>query len=153
MNKEAMACPLFDDFEVGDVFVAPWGRTISDADIKNFAGVSGDFQHLHMDDLYAKESDFGARIAHGPLTAVIALSLQVYFQVFRNAMGFLEERNKFVAPVYIGDTLRSTMTVVGKKPHRKPDRGDVFFKNSLKNQNGVEVLQAEYTMRMRRKPQ
>lgn len=149
--KEPITTLFWEDFAEGDVFVTPWGRTISDADIKNFAGVSGDFQHLHMDDLYAKESDFGARIAHGPLTAVIALSLQVYFQVFRNVMAFLEEKHKFVAPVYIGDTLRSEMKVVGKRPHKKPDRGDVYFYNSLKNQKGEEVLQAEYTMRIRRK--
>ncbi len=152
MPWEPIPVLFWEDFEKGDTFVNPWGRTVTDADIKNFAGIGMEYAHIIMDDLYVQEhSDYGSRIAHGPFTASLALSLHVYFQVFRNATGFLDWHEKFLLPVHIGDTLRGEMTVVDTRPTEKPDRGVVFFRNSLKNQRGEEVLQSEYTVMIRRK--
>ena len=142
----------WEDFEVGDSFAAPWGRTITDAHILAFSGVTGDFQHLHVDELYASRSEFGGRIAHGPLTAVTALGLQVYTQVWRNAMAFLEERHEYRLPVHVNDTIYSVMDVLETRETRKPDRGIVLFRNSITNQDGALACLSHYTMMIRRRP-
>ena len=64
----------FEDFTPGESFVSP-GRTIEAADINLFAGLTGDFYPLHVDEVVAKETRFGGRIAHGPLTFSIAVGL------------------------------------------------------------------------------
>lgn len=141
----------FEDFQVGDRFAAPWGRTISEAHVLAFSGVTGDFQHLHVDEQYAAESQFGRRIAHGPLTAVTALGLQVYSQVWRNAMAFMEERHEYRAPVFIGDTVYSVMEVLEARTTSKPDRGLVTFRNEITNQDDVLVCLTHYVMMIRRR--
>ena len=142
---------FWEDFAAGDVFVAPWGRTITDAHVLAFSGVTGDFQHLHVDELYAAESQFGGRIAHGPLTAVTALGMQVYTQVWRNAMAFLEERHEYRLPVRIGDTLFSAMHVLEVRPTKRPDRGVVQFRNDVTNQKEELVCVSHYAMMIRRR--
>lgn len=152
-RREKLVSLFWEDFEDGDTFTAPWGRTISEAHVLAFSGVTGDFQHLHVDEIYASKSQFGGRIAHGPLTAVTGLGLQVYTQVWRNAMAFLEERHEYRAPVHIGDTIFSVMTVLESKPTRKPDRGIVFFRNDITNQHDDLACQSHYTMMIRRHEQ
>jgi acyl dehydratase len=143
---------FWEDFEAGDVFAAPWGRTITDAHVLAFSGVTGDFQHLHVDELYASRSQFGGRIAHGPLTAVTGLGLQVYTQVWRNAMAFLEERHEYKLPVHIGDTLFSAMHVIDARTTKNPERGIVTFRNDITNQETDLVCASHYTMMIRRRP-
>lgn len=142
----------WEDFEADDHFPAPWGRTITDAHVLAFSGVAGDFQHLHVDELYARASDFGGRIAHGPLTSVTGLGMQVYTQVWRNAMAFLEERHEYRLPVRIGDTVFSTMVVLEVRATKRLDRGIVFFRNDITNQDGALVCVSHYTMMIRRRP-
>jgi acyl dehydratase len=142
---------FWEDFEVGDVFETPWGRTMTEATIIAFAGVNGDFQHMHVDEEYARATEFGGRIAHGNLTAVIGLGMQLYTQVFHHALAFLEESHVYRAPVNIGDTLFSAMHVVDTRPTKRPDRGIVFYRNDLTNQNGELVCESKYTMMIRRR--
>lgn len=146
-----LAALFWEDFAAGDVFVAPWGRTITEAHILMFSGVTGDFQHMHVDERYASETSFGGRIAHGPLTAVTALGLQVYTQVWRNAMAFLEERHEYRLPVRIGDTLYSAMTVTETRPTKKVDRGLVLYENVTRNQHDELVCMSHYVMMIRRR--
>jgi acyl dehydratase len=143
----------WEDFEVGDVFEAPWGRTITDAYLLAFAGVNSDFQHMHVDEEYSRATEFGGRIAHGNLTAVQGLGMQVYSQVFHHAMAFLEERHVYKAAVKVGDTIYSAMTVLEARETKRPDRGIVFFRNDITNQNGELVLESEYRMMIRRRAQ
>jgi itaconyl-CoA hydratase len=151
VQTEKLVTLFWDDFEVGDVFTAPWGRTITEAHVLAFSGVSGDFQHMHVDETYAAKTDFGARIAHGPLTAVTGLGLQVYTQVWRNAMAFLEERHVYRAPVYFGDTVYSAMHVLESRTTKKLDRGIVLFRNDVTNQNGQLVCESFDSMMIRRR--
>jgi len=151
VGRSKLADLHWEDFEVGDVFTAPWGRTITDAHVLAFSGVTGDFQHLHVDQQYAEASQFGGRIAHGPLTAVTGLGLQVYTQVWRNAMAFLEERHEYLLPVHIGDTIHSSMHVLDTRATKRPDRGIVFFRNDLTNQDGGLACRSHYTMMIRRR--
>jgi hypothetical protein len=76
----------WEDFEVGDVLEAPWGRTITDAYLLAFAGANSDSQHMHVDEVYSQTTEFGGRIAHGNLTAIQGLGMQVYTQVFHHAV-------------------------------------------------------------------
>lgn len=151
-RRDKLPSLFWEDFEVGDVFRAPWGRTITDAHVLAFSGVTGDFQHLHVDELYARASDFGTRIAHGPLTAVTGLGLQVYSQVWRNAMAFLEERHEYRLPVRIGDTVYSTMEVLEVRPTKRRDRGIVLYRNTMTDQREQVVCVSHYTMMIRRRP-
>jgi acyl dehydratase len=141
----------WEDFEVGDTFDAPWGRTITDAYLLAFAGVNSDFQHMHIDEEYARATEFGGRIAHGNLTAVQGLGMQVYTQVFHHAMALLEESHRFVAGVRVGDTLFSSMEVVESRPTKKADRGIVLFCNTLSNQRAEVVCISNYSMMIRRR--
>jgi acyl dehydratase len=142
----------WDDFELGDVFEAPWGRTITDAYLLAFAGINSDFQHMHVDEVYSQATQFGGRIAHGNLTAVTGLGMQVYTQVFHHAIAFLEESHVYKAAVAVGDTLYSAMSVEEIRPTSREDRGIVFFRNDLTNQAGELVCVSKYTMMMRRRP-
>lgn len=139
----------WEDFSVGDRFVAPWGRTITDAHLLAFSGVSGDFQHLHVDEEYAGRSQFGGRIAHGQLTAVTGFGLQVYTQVWRHALAFLEERHEYRLPVYVGDTVSAAMEVRKTHSTNRPGRGVVVFRNAITNQHGDLVCLSHYTMLIR----
>ena len=151
--KESKLKRLYwDDFEVGDVFEAPWGRTITDAYLLAFAGVNSDFQHMHVDEEYSKATEFGGRIAHGNLTAIQGLGMQVYTQVFHHALAFLEESHVYKGAVKVGDTIYSAMEVTESRPTKKEDRGIVFFRNDLTNQRGELVCVSTYVMLMRRRP-
>jgi acyl dehydratase len=143
----------WEDFEAGDVFEAPWGRTITDAYLLAFAGVNSDFQHMHVDEEYAKATEFGGRIAHGNLTAIQGLGMQVYTQVFHHAIAFLEESHVYKGAVRVGDTIYSAMHVTDTRTTKRDDRGIVFFRNDLTNQHGELVCVSTYVMMMRRRPQ
>ena len=141
---------MWEDFAVGDVFRAPWGRTITEAHVLAFSGISGDFQHMHVDALYAEKSRFGERIAHGPLTAITGLGLQVYTQVWRNVLAMLEERHEYKLPVRFNDTIFSTMHVTDTRVTKRDDSGVVDFRNDLTNQHDDVVCISTYVMMIRR---
>jgi acyl dehydratase len=150
--KESKLKRLYwDDFEVGDVFEAPWGRTITDAYLLAFAGINSDFQHMHVDEEYARATEFGGRIAHGNLTGVMGLGMQLYTQVFHHALAFLEESHVYKAAVKIGDTLYSAMEVTDTRETKRPDRGIVFYRNDLTNQRDELVCVSTYVMMIRRR--
>lgn len=142
----------WEDFEVGDVFTAPWGRTITDAYLLAFAGINSDFQHMHVDETYAQATEFGGRIAHGNMTAIQGLGMQVYTQVFHHAVAFLEEHHVYKAAVKVGDTIFSAMEVTDTRATKRDDRGIVYFRNDLTNQDDVLVCESTYVMMIRRRP-
>lgn len=152
LRESKMTRLYWEDFEVDDVFEAPWGRTITDAYLLAFAGVNSDFQHMHVDEEYAKATEFGGRIAHGNCTAVQGLGMQVYTQVFHHALAFLEERHVYKGAVRVGDTIYSAMHVTDTRPTKRDDRGIVFFRNDITNQRGELVCESTYVMMMRRRP-
>lgn len=141
----------WEDFEVGDVFEAPWGRTMTDAYILAFAGINGDFQHMHVDEVYASNTEFGGRIAQGNLTAAQGLGMQLYTQVFHHVIALLEERHVYRGAVRVGDTIFSSMEVVETKLTKKPDRGVTVFRNDLTNHRGDLVCESTYVMMIRRR--
>lgn len=141
---------FFEDFTVGRVFLTP-RRTITEADIHAFAGLSGDFNPLHTDAVFAAGTPFGRPIAHGLLGLSIATGLQSRLGVIDGtALAFLECRWKFTKPTYAGDTLRARGEVSGaRRSVSHPDRGIVVLEVSLMNQDGEEVQRGSWTFMVR----
>ena len=114
---------FFEDFEVGQEFPT-CGRTITEGDVLSFAGLSGDFNPLHLDEEFAKQSPFKTRIPHGLCIISIATGLIDKLGVVSgNALAFLELKWKFFKPVMVGDTIRVIMKVLEKRVrHRDAER-------------------------------
>jgi acyl dehydratase len=145
--------PLYyEDVEVGTVF-ATRGRTITEADLVNFAGVSGDFNPLHMDSEYAEGSIFGRRVAHGALVLSVAMGLRQGLSLFDGTlMGLLELRTwRFLAPVFIGDTVRVETEISELRPTSKPDRAVMTQCVSVLNQDDTVVQQGELVALLKRR--
>ncbi len=113
-------------------------RHITDELIRAFAELSGDHNPIHIDEEFAKSTQFGKRIAHGMLSgAFIAAVLGYEFEARK--IVYLSQTMKFTAPVFIGDTITTTGTV---KSIRK-DRGIVILETICTNQNGEVTLKGE----------
>ncbi|KMY45270.1 enoyl-CoA hydratase [Bacillus sp. FJAT-27916] len=97
-----------DNFTVGQQ--AACSKTITETDVVMFAGLSGDFNPIHIDSEYAKNTRFNERIAHGLLTSSL-LSQLLGVHLPGKGSVYMEQTIKFKAPVYIGDTITATATV------------------------------------------
>jgi acyl dehydratase len=142
----------FEDVEVGMRFESP-SRTITEADIVNFAGVSGDFNPLHTDEVFAKDTIYGRRIAHGVLALSVVTGLRQRMGTFDGTlMGFLEIRSwRFRAPVFPGDTIRAITSVAELRETSKPDRGVMVQGIEVLNQDGDIVQDGEFVTLLRRR--
>lgn len=142
---------LFDQFEDGATFVSP-ARTVTEADVVAFAGISGDFNPLHTDAVFAAGTPFGQRVAHGMLIASIATGMANWTGVFEGTtLALMEQVIQYRGPVRFGDTIHLELTVAEKKPTSKPDRGVVVFQTQVKNQEGTSVIEGRWTLMMRRR--
>ncbi len=129
----------FEDFSLGDEITSA-GRTITEADIVNFAGLTGDFTQLHMNVEAARQGPFGQRVAHGLLGLAIASGLLVQLGYLEGTLlAFRELTWRFSLPVYIGDTLRASSRVAELKPLRRLGAGAVTFSVELLNQQDQVV--------------
>jgi len=130
----------FDEFAVGDRFQTA-RRTITQTDIVNFAGVSGDFNAPHMDHEFCRTQPYGEPIAHGPL--VFAVSTGLLCQSGLNDGTLVAmlgiDKWRIHAPVKVGDTLHLTMEVIETRLTSQGDRGVVGFRREIVNQRGVAV--------------
>jgi len=144
----------WEDWEIGKEYVSA-SRTITEADIVHFAGISGDYNPLHIDEEYCKKTIFGTRIAHGPLVYSIAAGLLFQLHLYDDTLiaflGF--DSLKFTKHVIAGDTITAKISVLEKRETSKPDRG--VMKRSLKvyNQNNEMVQDAVQAFLLKRKPQ
>uniref|UniRef100_A0A7C3M9Y4 Dehydratase n=1 Tax=Archaeoglobus fulgidus TaxID=2234 RepID=A0A7C3M9Y4_ARCFL len=134
---------FFEDFEPGMRFETS-GKTITEADIVNFAGISGDWNRIHLDEEFAKKTPFGKRIAHGLLTLSITSGLITRLRLTEDSLiaFYGIERLRFTKPVFIGDTIRAIVEVEGKED--KGDYGVVAFKISTLNQKEEVVMVATF---------
>jgi acyl dehydratase len=105
------------NYEPGDVLDSK-GRTVTEADIVTFAGLSGDFHSLHIDEVFARQGPFGGRIAHGFLVLALASGLMYFDDNLVQAFYGLD-RVRFVSPVRPGDTIRVRTEVTGLAPHKE----------------------------------
>jgi len=120
-------------------------RTITETDIVLHAGQTGDFFPHHMDAEWCKTQPFGRRMAHGTLVFSIGVGLTAR-EINEVAMTYGYERLRFVKPVFIGDTIRTTITISDKKEHKKPGHGIVTERLEVYNQNNELVLVCEHLL-------
>ncbi len=141
----------FEDYEVGSVWET-LGRTVTETDIVLHAGQSGDFYPHHMDAEWCKDQEFAQRVAHGTLVFSVAIGLTAA-AVNPEAFSYGYDRLRFVKPVFIGDTLRSRVTVREKRDSpKRPDYGIVVELVEAMNQQGKVVLACEHLLMARKRP-
>ena len=131
---------------LGSSFVSP-GRTVTEADIVAFAGVSGDFNELHTNAEYMKGTAYGQRIAHGLLVLSIASGLGIRaLPKPLPVLAFLGIKEwNFRKPVFIGDTITVRLTLSGARATQAQDRVVVTWTREVRNQRG-EVVQDGTTL-------
>lgn len=127
----------FEEIEEGETFRVEDARTITEADIVNFAGLSGDFHPLHMSEPAASDSDFEGRIAHGNLVFSIAEALVADMNPRSFSYGY--DGIRFVEPVLIGDTISVTREVVETEEY-DDSLGRVAYEYEVENDDGETVL-------------
>lgn len=141
----------FEDYALGVEFVTP-GRTITEADIVLFAGLTGDYNRLHTDAEYMRESAFGERIAHGLLGLSIVNGLKYRTDIDSDGIiAFLGLTWSFSGPIKIDDTIHAVLRVASTRATSKPDRGIVVKAVFVYNQRGDTVQQGEFTMLVKRR--
>jgi acyl dehydratase len=122
--------------KIGDKFTRE--RLVTDELIRKFAEVSGDYNPIHLDEEFAKTTRFGKRIAHGMLSgAFISAVLGTEFKDTK--IIYLSQTLKFTAPVFIGDTVTTTVTVI----HIREDKNIVTSETVCTNQNGETLVTGE----------
>ena len=124
----------FEDFEIGEASTTA-GRTVTETDIVNFAGITGDWNEIHTNKELADRGPFKQRIAHGALVFSIATGLSVRLgQTADTVIAFYGlDRLRFVKPTFIGDTIRVKQKVEGKS-ERDEGSGIVTVLNEVVNQ-------------------
>jgi 3-hydroxybutyryl-CoA dehydratase len=125
----------YEDFKIGDKTV--FSKTITESDIFAFAGISGDFNPLHVNEEFSKTSMFEGRIAHGMLTA--SLICHTLTDMIGLGGVHISQSVRFKGPVKIGDTITVETEIIDLKPEKKR----LIAKSTLTNQDGVVVLIGE----------
>lgn len=136
-----MRCMYLEDLAEGQVFMSSC-RTITETDVVNFCGLSGDYNPIHADAEFASQTAYGQRVVHGILGLAVMTGLLDRMGTFDGtaiAMLGLEEW-RFVQPVFIGDTLQLRLTIDGVRRTKSGDRGVVLRTLELLNQRD-EVVQ------------
>lgn len=143
----------FETLEIGQRFVSP-RRTVTEADVVNFAGLSGDYNGLHTDAMLAAETQHGERIAHGLLVLAITSGLSTRLPAMRGMertlIGLKNLQVQWRAPTKIGDTLHVIGEVVEKQAGAKPDRGTIVMRRTARNQRGEDVMVSDWSLVLKR---
>ena len=125
-----------DQLKVGDT--AEFAKTVTETDIYLYAGITGDFNPAHVNEVYAKNTFFKTRIAHGMLTAGF-ISAIIANQLPGPGTIYLKQDLSFLAPVHIGDTITGRVEIV----ELIPEKNRVRLKTTCSNQDGVIVISGE----------
>jgi acyl dehydratase len=132
----------FEDLQIGDEYRSP-GRTVTEADIVIFAGLSGDYNVLHTDAEHMKSSVFGERIAHGLLGLSIQQGLLARSMPDFHGERFVGLKWKFRGPIKIGDTLHVRARIASKKEADEAGWGLIAMERQIVNQRGEVVQEGE----------
>jgi len=133
----------FEDYTMGERLTTP-ARTLTESDIVNFAGLTGDWHPLHTDREYAAKSEFGERIAHGMLTLSIGTALLYrlgpHVSLPKSFIAFYGmDQVRFIHPCRIGDTLHCVWEVLDLI-EKDDERGILVAKNRIVNQKGEDLV-------------
>lgn len=144
----------FEECRVGRTASSP-GRTMTEADVVAFAGLTGDWHPLHTDAVHAAASEFGQRIAHGLLGLGVAIGLLARCGLVEPAVLALlgVDEWRFSAPIRLGETIHARASVQAARPSRsKPDRGIVTLTVEVVRADGVVAQQGQVTLLVARRP-
>jgi 3-hydroxybutyryl-CoA dehydratase len=143
----------FEEFNVGDRIITP-ARTIGEADVAHFAGLSGDFMSIHTDAEYARRTYFGQRVAHGLLCMSIASGLAARTGVLEGTvLAFREIQNwKFSKPVLFGDTIHAVLEIQDAKPLPRLGGGQIQLVVDVRNQADESVMKGVWLILVQSKP-
>lgn len=144
MSQDRPRGLYFEEFEEGVELTTP-ARTVTETDIQLFAGLAGDYNQLHTDVEFAKDTIFGRPVAHGLLGLSIASGLGTRLGfVEGTAVAFRELTWKFTGPIFAGDTIHLELKAAQKKPMPRLGMGMVSFDVSLVNQEGEVVQKGQW---------
>jgi acyl dehydratase len=148
---DAIVGLYFDEFSVGQPFRS-MGRTVTEADVVNFTGLSLDSNPIHMDKQFAGNGHFGQRIAHGILVVSMVTGLIHQLNIIDNTtIALLEYKSmKFLRPVFLGDTVYVDVNVLDKKETSKKDRGVITLGYTVKKQDEEAVISMEILILVKR---
>lgn len=143
----------FEDFQPGSI-IRTAGRTVTESDVVTFAGVSGDYNQIHTDAEYARQTPYGQRIAFGLLGLAITSGLAVQTGIMEGTVIAFREINnwKFVKPIFIGDTIHAELEVAETKPLRRLGGGAVVITVRVKNQRDEMVMKGNWTVLVAGRP-
>lgn len=143
----------FEEFTIGQKIITA-GRTVTEHDVVGFAGLSGDFNQIHVDAVYAQKGPFGQRVAHGLCVLSIASGLAVQTGFMEGTvMAFREIVEwKFSQPVFIGDTVHVELEVLETKALARLGGGAITIALDVKNQDGKSVQKGKWIALMMSKP-
>src|SRR3970040_986207 len=144
----------FEEFQVGQRIVTA-GRTVTETDIVTFAGLSGDFNQIHIDEEYSKSTPFSARVAHGLLGLSMASGLVVQTGFMEGTIMAFREVNewKFIKPIYIGATLHVETEVKETKAIPRIGGGSIVISLDVKNQKGETSMKGTWTALIAGRPE
>ena len=142
----------FEDFESA-AEITTRGRTVTEADVMMFAGLTGDFVELHTNEEFAKRTPFGRRVAHGALVFSISIGLATRTNLLDDTLLAFAgvDKLRFVSPVFIGDTVHVTKRVTERK-ELGAEQGTVIFETRVVNQRNEMVLIYLDKMLIKRRP-
>ena len=143
----------FEEFEVGQQIITP-GRTITEADIVSFAGVSGDYNQIHTNAEFAAKTPFGQRIAFGLLGLSIASGLAMRTGILEGTVIAWREINnwKFTSPVFIGDTIYVELNIIETKEIPRLAGGSLTLEIIVKNQRDQVTMKGTWIVLVAGKP-
>lgn len=144
---------FFEDFKVGEKYITA-ARTVTEADIVSFAGISGDFNAVHTDEEFNRSMGLGGRFAHGVLTLAILTGLNDRVGVFEGTILAFLGMNSLSYKKYVraGDTIHAEVEIIGKRESAKPGRGIVTSRFMGVNQDGEILMDSEMVVMMRKRP-
>ena len=136
----------FEEFAAGQKIITS-SRTVTETDIVLFAGLSGDFNQIHVDAEYSKTTPFGQRVAHGLLGLSLASGLVVQTGMMEGTIMAFREVNewKFIKPIYIGDTIHVETEVKETKALPRIVGGSIIISLDVKNQTGETLMKGTWT--------
>ena len=143
----------FEEFEPGQRVVSA-ARTVTEADIVTFAGLSGDYNFIHTDAEASQATPFGQRVAHGILGLSIASGLVVQTGLMEGTiMAFREINNwRFTSPIFIGDTIHVEVEVKETKALPRIGGGSIVIELDVRNQKDESVMKGTWTALINSRP-
>ena len=148
-----MAGLYFEEFSVGQKLTTR-ARTVTEGDIMNFAGLTGDYNQIHTDAHFAAGTQFGQRIAHGLLGLSVAVGLLMRTGVLEGTVIAFREITewKFIKPVFIGDTVHALMEMKELKAMPRIGGGLAMVGIEVQNQGNEQLMKGTLTLLVASKP-